>query len=72
MISDPMSKATYVNYKIASLTSPCYHGGPFWVSMQLFISPSLVLTKAAWALVSVTVSDLGAIMIARTMTVVVL
>ena len=72
MKSDPMSKATYVNYKRASLTSRCYHGGQFWVSMQLFISPGLVLTKAAWALVSVTVSDLGAIMIARTMAVVVL
>lgn len=40
------------------------------VSMLHFIYWSLVLTKATWALVSVTVSEVPAIMIARTMAIV--
>lgn len=39
-------------------------------SMLLFIYSSMVLTKAAWALVSVTVSEVPAIMIAGTMAIV--
>lgn len=40
------------------------------VSTLLFIYLSLVLTKATWALVSVTVSEVPAIMIAGTMAIV--
>lgn len=40
------------------------------MSLLLFIYSSMVLTKAAWALVSVTVSEVPAIMIAGTMAIV--
>lgn len=41
-----------------------------YMSTLLFIYSSMVLTKAAWALVSVTVSEVPAIMIAGTMAIV--
>lgn len=40
------------------------------LSLLPFIYSSMVLTKAAWALVSVTVSEVPAIMIAGTMAIV--
>lgn len=40
------------------------------MSLLLFIYSSMVLTKATWALVSVTVSEVPAIMIAGTMAIV--
>lgn len=46
------------------------HQQECYVSMLLLIYSTMVLTKAAWALVSVTVSEVPAIMIAGTMAIV--